>query len=149
MTRFTLLAKQLTEVEIGALKELVADAGCSADKIAVVNAVGDPDPDIEDEVILVLGTAAASADAELESNLAKAANGAGRAIWVWPQDSTVSALPAAAGKYCYSVIPWSSDKLSAVSADDDVTCFETPSGEPLPKVPTERNVCVEVKAKAK
>lgn len=148
MTRFTLFGKQLTEAEIGALKALLAQVGCPADEIAVVDAVGDPDPDVEDEVILVLGTAATCADADIETNLAKAANGARRAIWIWPQDAAAAGLPAAAAKYSYSVIPWSAEKLGAVSADDDVTCFETPNGEPLPKVPTERNLCVEEKAKA-
>jgi hypothetical protein len=111
--------------------------------------VGDPDSNVDDEVILVLGTAPICADAETEANLAKAANGARRAIWIWPQDSAAAELPPGAAKYSYSVIPWDSEKLRAVSADDDVTCFETPSGEPLPKVPTERNLCVEEKVKVK
>ena len=148
MTQFTLFGKQLTDAEIDALKALVAEAGCPADEIAVVDAVSDPDPDVEDQVILVLGTAATCADADMETNLAKAANGGRRAIWIWPRDAEAAPLPAAAAKYSYSVIPWSAEKLGAVSADDDVTCFETPSGKPLPKVPTERNVCVEEKAKA-
>ena len=149
MTRFTIFGKRLTPAEIEALKSLVDQLGCPADEIAVVNAVGEPDPDVEDDVILVLGTEATCADADMETNLAKAANGARRAIWIWPKDAEGVELPAAAAKYSYSAIPWSAEKLRAVAADDDVTCFETPAGEPLPPVPTERNVCVEDKAKGK
>jgi hypothetical protein len=43
------------------------------------------------------------------------------------------------------VVSWNAKKLRAVAADDDETCFETPAGEPLPKTPTERNICVEDK----
>jgi len=149
MTRFTIFGKLLTPAEIEALKALVDQLGCPADEIAVVNAVGDPDPDIDDDVILVLGTDATCADADLETNLKRAANGARRAIWIWPTDAGAAELPPPAAKYSYSAIPWSAEKLRAVAADDDVTCFETPGGKPLPKVSTERNLCVEEKAKAK
>jgi len=149
MTRFTILGKCLTPVEIEALKALVGQMGCPADEIVVVDAVGDPDPELEDDVILLLGTDATLADADLETNLAKAANGARRAIWIWPMDSEATELPPPAAKYSYSAIPWSPEKLRAVAADDDVTCFETPVGKPLPPVPTERNLCVEEKANVK
>jgi hypothetical protein len=149
MTRFTILEKHLTPVEIEALKALVGQIVCPADEIVVVNAIGDPDPDVEDDVILVLGTDPTCADAEMETNLAKAAKGARRAIWIWPKDAGAVELPPPAKKYGYSVIPWSAEKLRAVAADDDVTCFETPAGKPLPKVQTERNLCVEEKAKPK
>ena len=146
MKRFSILGKCLTLVEIEALKELVGQMGCPADELVVVDAVGDPDQELEDDVILLLGTDATLADADLETNLAKAANGARRAIWIWPTDAIVAELPAPAAKYIYSAIPWSAEKLRAVAADDDVTCFETPAGKPLPPVTTERNLCVEEKA---
>jgi hypothetical protein len=149
MTRFTIFGKLLTPAEISALKALLDQAGCPADEIAVVNAIDDPDPDVEDDVIVLLGTDATCADADLETNLARAANGARRAIWIWPTDAIAAELPAPAAKYSYSAVPWSAEKLRAVAADDDVTCFETPAGRPLPKVPTERNLCVEREAKAK
>jgi hypothetical protein len=149
MTRFTILGKGLTPVEIEALKALLGQMGCPADEIVVVYAAGDPDPDLEDDVILLLGTDATLADADLETNLAKAANGARRAIWIWPMGSEATELPPAAAKYSYSAIPWSAERLRAVAADDDVTCFETAAGKPLPPVRTERNLCVEEKANVK
>lgn len=149
MKRFTIFGKLLTRAEIEAVKTLLDQAGCFADEIAVVNVVDDPDPDVDDEVILVLGTDATCADADMETNLAKAAaNGARRAIWIWPKDAKAVELPAGAAKYSYSVIPWSPEKLRAVAADDDVLCFETPAGAPIPKVPTERN-CVKEMETAK
>jgi hypothetical protein len=141
MKRFTIFGKLLTPAEIEAVKALLDQAVCPADEIAVVNVVDDPDPDIDDDVIVLLGTDATCADADLETNLARAANGARRAIWIWPTDAKAVELPAGAAKYSYSVIPWSPEKLRAVAADDDVSCFETPAGAPIPKVPTERN-CV-------
>src|SRR5689334_11627270 len=122
MTRFTIFGKELTPAEIEELKALVDQVGCPGDEIAVVNAVGDPDPDVEDDVILVLGTDATCADADLDTNLAKAANGARRAIWIWPKDAEAAELPPPAAKYSYSAIPWSAEKLRAVAADDDVMC---------------------------
>src|SRR5271170_2826311 len=121
MTRFTILGKCLTEAEIEELKALLCQIGCPFDEIVVVDAVDDPDPDVEDDIILVLGTDATCADADMETNLAKAAaNGARRAIWIWPKDAKAVELPASAKNYSYSVIPWSPEKLRAVAADDDV-----------------------------
>ena len=42
-----------------------------------------------------------------------------------------------------AIFRWSAGKLRAVMADDDVTYFEKPDGIPMPKVETERNLCVE------
>lgn len=149
MTKFSILGKWLTNAEIEALKGLACEAGASPGTVTVVNAIEGLDQVAEDDdVILVLGTAPVCADSELEATFVKAANGPRRVIWVWPQDAT-SELPAPAKKYCYSYVPWHADKLRAVVADDDLTCFETAAGEPVPKVHTERNLCVEEKVSAK
>ncbi len=94
-------------------------------------------------------TPAACADASLDEELAKTQNGGRRAICIWPVEGDVPPEhPPAAKKYGYSIIPWDANKLRAVAADDDVFYFETPAGEPLPTVETERNLCVvEVKPK--
>jgi len=149
MARFTIFGKQLTEAEIEALKTLAEEAGGHAEEIEMLTEIGGPEPEAEDSLILMLGTPATCGDVDLEANLAKAANGARRAIWIWPETGDPTRLPPPAAKYCYSVIPWNAEKLRAVAADDDITCFETPTGEPLPKVPTERNLCVEEKATGK
>ena len=144
MTRFTIFAKNLTHAEIEALESLVREVICPGDEIVIEDFIGDPDPEL-DEVVILLGTGATCADDDLDADLAKVANGSRRAIWVWPEGLQGAVLPRPAEKYTYSVIPWDSGKLHAVSADDDVTCRETPAGVPIPKVLTERN-CVKEKA---
>lgn len=147
--RFKIFGSQLTNAEIEAIRALVIEADCTANNIDIISSIEDPSPDVDDEVILVLGTHGTCTDPDLEENLANVPNGGRRAIWIWPKDMVAAELPAAAAKYSYSVIPWNAEKLRVVVSDDDVLVFETPTGEPLPKVPTERNLCVEEKATAK
>jgi hypothetical protein len=149
VTTFALCSKGLTEQQLAALKELVDEASTKGDEVIVCNAITEVNPDVENEVVLMVGTAATCSDPDLEGSLAKAANGARRVIWIWPLEGNGETLPAAAQKYAYSVITWDSRKLKEVAADDDVMRFEGPTGELLPPVPTERNVCVEDLAKAK
>jgi hypothetical protein len=134
MAYIRIFGKALTDREVEALKALGAEAGCVVSDIEVVKSVGEPDPDCDDEVIFVLATPDTCADPDLEQELAKAPNGGRRVICIWPKDSQSSELPPAAAKYSYSIIPWSAEKLRVVVADDDITCFESPTGEPLPKV---------------
>jgi hypothetical protein len=148
VTRVKIFGRKLTEAEVHAVKALADEAGCLADQIEVMASIGEPDPDGEDEVILMLATPDTCADADLEKDLARALNGGRRVIWIWPKEGEKAELPAAAAKYSYSAISWNAEKLRIVAAADDVMCFESPIGEPLPKVPTERNLCVDEKAKA-
>jgi hypothetical protein len=143
MTRIKILGKVLSDEEVAAVKALAEAAGCQVGQIEVVRSVGEPDPDCEDEIIFVLTTPDTCADPNLEQELAKTPNGGRRAICIWPKDSQPFELPPATTKYSYSIVPWNAEKLRVVVADDDITCFESPTGEPLPKVPTERNLCVE------
>jgi hypothetical protein len=149
MRRIKILGKALSGAETAAATDLAKEAGFTGEEIEVTASVGDPVPDIDDEIVLVVMTPATCADASLEEELAKAQNGGRRAICIWPVEGDVpSEHPPAAKKYGYSIIPWDADKFRAVAADDDVFYFETPAGEPLPTVETERNLCVvEVKAK--
>jgi hypothetical protein len=150
MRRIKLLGKALSRDEIGAVIELAKQAGCSAEEIEVVTRIGDPVPDCDDEIVLVLLSPATCTDPDLEQELAKTPNGGRRPICIWPPDGDVAAAPpAAASKYGYSIIPWDQGKLRSVAADDDTLCFEKPNGEPLPTVPTERNLCVEDEAQSK
>jgi hypothetical protein len=133
-----------------AVTELAAEAGCSLEEIEVVSSIGGPVPGCDDEIVLVLMSPETCSDPLLEDELAKTPNGGRRAICIWPEKGAVpDEPPSAAKKYGYSIIPWDADKLCSVAADDDVLCFETPTGEPLPKVETERNLCVDEKAKPK
>ena len=145
--RIKIFGRKLTETEAEGLRALAADAGCPAGQIETITSMGEPDPDGEDEVILLLGTPSTCADSDLENELAQAVKGGRRVIWIWSKDTETAVLPVAAAKYSYSVIPWDAAKLCAVVADDDVMCFESPIGDPLPKVPTERNLCVDEKVK--
>jgi hypothetical protein len=143
MTRVKILRKKLNNDEIEKLKLLAVTAGYVHEEIELLDTISEPDVDCDDEVILVLASRDTCADPDLEKELAKTPNGGRRAVCVWPEGAEPSELPAAVMKYCYSIIPWNAEKLQAVAADDDIMCFESATGEPLPKVETERNLCVE------
>ena len=130
---------------------LSSEAGFKSEEVDVIESVSEPDPDCDDEIFLLLASPETCVNPELEKELAAAQKGGGRrTICIWPADASPAAEPpVAAKKYAYSVIPWDADKLRAVAADDDVLCFEKPDGQPLPKPETERNLCVDDKAKGK
>jgi hypothetical protein len=155
MRRIKIFGRALSGVEAAAAVDFAAEAGFTAAEIEVTASVGEPLADCDDEIVLVVMTPATCADVSLEEELAKTPNGGRRAICVWPTQGDIpDEHPSAAKKYAYSIIPWDAEKLRAVAADDDVFCFETPAGEPLPTVETERNLCVvevkpEIEEKAK
>jgi hypothetical protein len=147
MRRIKVLGKQLSPSVIEAVWKLLGEAGCSLDEIEVVETLGEPTPECDDEIVLLLMSAAVCADPDLDAELAKTPNGGRRAICIWPGDGSASAdEPDAVGKYAYSIISWSAEKLRAALADDDDLIFETSSGAPRPTVDTERNLCVGEKA---
>src|SRR5262249_28783717 len=141
MSHMKIFGKSLTKEEVKELVGLVVDAGCAADEIKIIESVSEPELNCEDEVILVLATPQTCSDPNLEGELSNVPDGGRRAIWVWPKDATTAEVPEGTKKYSYSIIPWSAEKLAAVVADDDFTCFELPTGESLPKVEMERNLC--------
>lgn len=150
MRRIKIFAKALSGDEIGQGIELLEQAGFKLDEVEVVPDIGAPTPDCDDELVLVILTQATCADPDLEQELAKTPNGGRRAICVWPKNGEPPAeMPPAVGKYGYSVIPWDFAKLRLVTGDGDQPCFETSSGEPLPTVQMERNLCVEEEVKLK
>jgi hypothetical protein len=148
MADIRIFGKTLSEQEVERLKALLAEAGCDPLRITVIDSIGHPDPDCEDEIVLLLATSATCSAPILEKEMANVMNGSRRAIWVWPMDGA-PAVPEATKKYSYSVVPWNAGKLAAVIADDDMTCFELPTGQPLPKEKTERNLCIEETKKPK
>jgi hypothetical protein len=150
MRRLKVLAKGLTEVEVAAAKKLAAEAGFNPGEIEIVPSVGDPIPEYDDEIVLVVMTPSVCADAALEGELKETPNGGRRAICVWPAEGPAALdTPAGAANYAYSIIPWNAAKLRAVASDDDVLCFETPAGAPLPKVKMEHNLCIDDGAEPK
>lgn len=148
MRRLRIFAKHMTSEEIAALSELAAASGFAADEIETVLEIGAPLVDCDDEVILIPISAAACAASDLEDDVKQVSNGARRAICVWPEDAEAE-VPASARKYAYSIVPWNAEKLKAAAADDDVLIFEMPSGDVIPKVYTERNLCVDEEAQPK
>jgi hypothetical protein len=148
MRKIKVFARNLSDDEIKAAINLAAQAGCAPEEIDVVNAIGEPEPACDDELVLVVMTAAVCGDPDLEAELKKTPNGGRRAICVWPEGAEQGQQPTQpVANYAYSIIPWNPDKFSAVAADDDVMCFESPEGTALPKVKMEHNCCVEVEAK--
>ena len=108
-----------------------------------------PHPDCEDEIVLILASPETCADPALETDLAATQRGGRRAICVWPQDAAAGAQPPdAMNKYAYSIIRFDTERLRVVATEEDQHCFEAPNGQPLPKPKTERNLCVDEKAKA-
>jgi hypothetical protein len=150
MRRFKILGKGVSLDQQEHMKKLALQAGASKEEIEVIESVGEPDPKCDDEIILVLASPPVCADPDLEKELAATQQGGRRAICIWPEGQGASAEPpAAAKKYAYSIIRWDAHKLRVVAADDDELCFETPDGQTLPAPKTERNLCVEEKAKPK
>jgi hypothetical protein len=150
MRRVKILKKGLSPAEVKGMEALAIAAGFKTDEIEVVASVSEPDVACDDEIILVLASPAICADPELESALAAAQRGGRRAICVWPEEGAATLEPPAAAKnYAYSIIRWDAKKLRVVAADDDELCFETPDGQTLPAPKTERNLCVDEKAKPK
>jgi hypothetical protein len=148
MQKITLLTKGLTNKDVQAAMQLAVQAGISQG-VATSADVGPPDPACDDEVVLLVMTPGLSCDPDLENQLKQAANGGRRAICIWPADATdIYQLPASVTHYAYSIIPWNAEKLSAVAADDDVMCRESPDGVAMPKVEMQHNCCVEEKAKS-
>lgn len=143
MSNVKILGKKLTKQEVTALKALVSEAGWDPKDVQVVESITEPDPANDDEVVLILATPSICSESNIEKEMAKAANGSRRAIWIWPKEATASVVPEACKKFSYSVVSWDAKKLAAVIADDDVTCFELPTGQPMPKVKMEHNLCVE------
>lgn len=147
--RIRILSRSLEAPEVAALVAFATEAGFSAEEIEVTPVVGDPLTNCDDEIILVTLSAVAP-DAGLDDELKKIQNGARRAICVWQNEIPAKVkIPIAATKYAYSIIPRNVEKLRAVVADDDILYFETPDGQPIPKVDTERNLCVDENAKPK
>lgn len=148
MRRIRILGKWSNKAQAEAATGLAGAAGCLGEEIEVIESVAEPDAACDDEIILVVASPAACTDPNLEKELIAAQTGGRRVICIWAEGEEVDAEPpSAAKKYAYSIVPWDADKLRAVVADDDVVCFETPAGKPLPKVPTERNLCVDEKVK--
>ena len=68
----------------------------------------------------------------LEAELKKVPTGGRRAVCVWPEGGATGAIPDVVGKFCYSIIRWSPDRLRDVLAGEGDNVFEGANGEALP-----------------
>jgi hypothetical protein len=141
MAKISIFNKGLHASEINALKDLLKQTKLCDGPIDLVQTI--VAPTVGDAVVIILGSTALCSDPDLDGNLAPAAGSPQRAIWVWPQGSTAVVPPAAAKKFCFSIVPWNAQKLAEVVGGDDVVCFEGPTGKLLPKVEMDRNLCVD------
>lgn len=150
MTCIKLYRRGLSAEELTKLIEMTAKAaGVSTSEIIVIDTIGDPDDACDDEVIIVPLTPDVAEDAEFENNISRVPVGGRRAICVWPSTGAEFQLPPTAQKFSYSIVPWDEKKLSAAVSNDDVTRFETASGDQLPPVETDRHLCVAAPKKPK
>jgi hypothetical protein len=134
----------LANDEIEELILLLEAAGVPADEIVLVDEVKAPTDECQEDVFVFLLTPETIASAAAQEAISQVPNGGRRAICVWPEDASDELPPPpVAFKFSYSTISWNAERLRAARADDDTTCFEKPSGEPIPPPETERNECDE------
>jgi hypothetical protein len=131
----------LAQEEIDALILLLEAAGVPADEIELVDEVETPTDECQEDVFVFLLTPETIASAAAQEAISKVPNGGRRAICVWPEDALDELPPPAAAKFSYSTVSWDAERLRVAIVDDDTTCFEKPSGEPIPPPETERNEC--------
>ena len=149
MTKISIYRSKSAPEDLKKLADLAHAAGHDPNSNEIVDQIGEPSENCEDEVILVLATSDNCKDPGFETALSRVPNGGRRAVCVWQEGAQEFELPTAAKNFAYSIVPWNPERLRVVLADDDIVCFESPTGAPLPKVPTERNLCVEETGKPK
>jgi hypothetical protein len=136
-----IFTKDLTQDEVQALILLLGAAGVPADEIVLLDEVEPPTDDCQEDVFVFLLTPETIASAAAQEAISTVPNGGRRAICVWPEGAADELPPPAAAKFSYSTVSWNAEHLRTAIADDDTTCFEKPSGEPIPPPETERNEC--------
>lgn len=132
MTAVRILKAGLSGAQIQATKDLAIAAGCDAADVSTIDAVGEPEPSGQDEVVLVVLVPPNLEAGALEAELKKVPTGGRRAVCVWPEGGATGAIPDVVGKFCYSIIRWSPDRLRDVLAGDGDNVFEGANGEALP-----------------
>jgi hypothetical protein len=134
--------EDLAQEEIEALILLLEAAGVLPDEIGVVDEVETPTDECQEDVFVFLLTPETIASAAAHEAISEVPNGGRRAICVWPKEASDELPPPpAVAKFSYSIVSWNAERLRAAIADDDTTCFEKPSGEPILPPETERNEC--------
>jgi hypothetical protein len=141
MAKVQIYGGGLGKDETNALMQLLVEAVVPPADIEVVGAVDAAADGCEQDVFIFLLAPEAVGSCAMDGEIAKVPDGGRRAICVWPQDSTEASPPASAAKFSYSIVSWNPERLRVALADDDVTCFEDPTGEPLPAEDTERLEC--------
>lgn len=141
MSKVHVFIEGLAQGEVEALMLLLGAAGVPADEIVLVDEVEPPTDDCQEDVFVFLLTSETIASAAAQEAIPKVPDGGRRAICVWPEGAADELPPPAAAKFSYSTVSWNAERLRIAIADDDTTCFEKPSGEPIPPPETERNEC--------
>jgi hypothetical protein len=131
----------LAQEEVETLILLLDAAGVPADEIVLVDEIEPATDDCQEDVFLFLLTPETIASAAAQEAISEVPDGGRRAICVWPEGAIDELPPPAAAKFSYSTVSWNAERLRTAIADDDTTCFEKPSGEPIPPPETERNEC--------
>jgi len=140
MSKILIYRRGLNRAELDGLLKLLKEAGASAN-LEFLEDIPPAEEECGDEVVVFLLTRAVIEGGAFDDQIAKVPDGGRRAICIWPADATDAPLPGAAAKFSYSIVSWNAERLRIALADDDSTCFETPSGEPLEAPDTERNEC--------
>ena len=141
MAKIHIHRRNLSATDANNLRTLLVDAGCQNGEIDVIDHIDPPEEDSDQELVLTVLSPDVLTDPGLEASLLSTINGGRRAIGIWPKNSEQERIPAAVLKYCFSVVPWDSERIRAVVAGEDCICFETPHGEPLETPPEEHRVC--------
>ena len=105
----------------------------------LVDDVDSPTDDCQEDVFVFL--LASDATTAVEGAISKVPDGGRRAICVWPEGAPDAPQPPEVAKYSYSTISWSTERMRAAIADDDVTFCEMASGKLITPPETERNEC--------
>jgi hypothetical protein len=143
MTKVLIYSRNLSPAEVDSLRHLLSKAGCNPARIEVIDLIEQPDDEADEEIIVCLLTPDLVSDPELEQGLLRGIDGGRRVIAIWQEGAPQTGAPASVLKYCYSIVPWDTDRVRAVMRDDDFICFETATGQPLEMPEPERRVCPE------
>jgi hypothetical protein len=141
VSKINVFIKCLAQEEIEALILLLAGSGVPLDEILLVDEVKPPMGECQEDVFIFLLTPGTIASAAAQMAISKVPDGGRRAICAWPEGAADELPPSAVTKFSYSTVSWNAERLRTAIADDDTTCFETPSGEPILPPETERNEC--------
>ncbi len=141
MARIKICRRNLSQAALEGLLELLSGAGCLAADIELVDEIGPPLEEVLDQIAIFVLDEATCGQPEFEEQMNNTPTAGCRAICVWPEGAASFDLPESVRKYAYSIVSWNAERLRVALADDDVTCFETPTGTPWTAEEIKRHEC--------